>query len=218
MSVTWSLTRERIADKALEKCLRLGIGETTNADDRALCLEALDGLLKNLLWHGLSWPKTISSFYPVAFLAAQQSNALPTDFYTGAQLFYVNSSAQEIPLPIDTAQQWDSIPLKSNTAVYPTEAYIDNFNKLWIYPIPTASLTINLYYQQVISDSVAASAVDLDSPWYLALSYGVAAEVGDEFGVSAARIARFEAKWREGRDLGIMNERPPAPDRMTVSD
>jgi hypothetical protein len=60
LTTSWTLTRERICDKALEKCQRLGVGRTVSADDRALCLEALDGILKNLHWYGYSWPKTVS--------------------------------------------------------------------------------------------------------------------------------------------------------------
>lgn len=216
MSVTWSLTRERICDKALEKCKRLGVGRTVSGDDRALCLEALDGILKNLHWYGYSWPKTQSGSQ--ALTINSQTTTLPTDFYTGAMLTYTDASGNEIGLPFVTPEQWKSIVLKTTTATYPDRAHIDNFNVLWVYPVPTAALAAKLYYQKVISDSVASTKPDVDSPWLLGLAYGVAAEVGDEFGVDEKKLARFEAKWREQRALGIMNESPPGPDRIEVSD
>lgn len=218
MTISWSLTRERIADKALEKCQRTGIGRTVSADDRALCLEALDGLLKNLLWYGYSWPKTASGYTTLAFLSGAQTSALPSDYYTGAMLSYLDASGQEVNLPLVTQEQWKSITSKLTQATYPDRAFIDRFNVLWLYPVPSAGLSVRLYYQAVISDTAAGTAPDLDSPWYLGLAYGVAAEVGDEFGVSEQKIQRFEAKWREQRGLGIRNECPPGPDRIEVSD
>jgi hypothetical protein len=218
LTISWTLTRERICDKALEKCQRLGVGRTVSGDDRALCLEALDSILKNLHWHGYSWPKTLSSSTTLSFTTGLTSQALPQDFYTGAMLNYVDASGNEVPVPPTTPEEWKSIVLKSTRAAYPTQFYIDNFNTLWLYPVPSAALSLKLYYQKVISDSVASSSVDLDSPWLLGLAYGVAAEVGDEFGVDPKKIARFEAKWAIQRDLGIRNEAPPGPDRMQVSD
>jgi len=220
-SSDWTLTRERICDKALEKCGRAGIGRTVNADDRNLCLEALEGLLKNLMWRGYSWPKRISGSAPLAFTAALASKALPTDFYSDATLTYVNTATTpntEVPFKLYTAEEWAEIPVKTTQAQFPYGGFIDNFNVLNLYPVPNAALTINVYYQKVILDTVAGSAVDLDSPWVLALPYGIAAEIADEFDVDPKRVQRFEAKWAEFRALGIMNEGPPGPDRITVSD
>lgn len=219
MSVNFSLTRERICDKALEKCKRLGIGRPATSSDRSLCLEALDTVLKNLLWYGYSWPKTISAFAPLSLTTNLSSLALPNDYYTGGRLNYVDASGNEVPLPLPiTAEEWRLIPNKTTQAAYPIKVYVDNFNVLWPWPRTNQTVVLNLYYQKVINDSAAASATDLDSPWLLGLAYGVAAEVGDEFGVDEKKLVKFEMKWREQRALGIMNEAPPGPDRMTVSD
>lgn len=218
MSITWTLLRERVCDKALEKCGVLGAGEQVDADDRNVCLEALDGILKNLLWYGYSWPKTLSGSTPLSCLATVQTKVLPADFYTGADFKYVDSSGNEIELPILTADQWRDLTKKSATANYPDRVYVDNFNVLWLYPIPTQNITINCYYQAVITDSVLNTAAPLDSPWVLGLIYGVCSEVGDEFNVPAEKMARFEAKWAMQRNLGIMNEGAPLPDRVSVDD
>lgn len=219
MTVTWNLTRERIADKALEKCLRKGIGRTTTADDRSLCLEALDSILKNLLWRGYSWPKTISAFSTLSLTSNLASITLPQDYYTGGRLNYVDASGNEVPLPLPiTAEEWRLTPLKTTQASYPQKVYIDNFNVLWPYPRTNQTVTLNLYYQKVISDSAANANTDLDSPWIMGLVYGVAAEIGDEFNVDEKKMARFAMKWERQLQLGIMNEAPAGPDRVTVSD
>lgn len=219
MSVNWTLTRERICDKALEKCKRLGIGRPASASDRSLCLEALDGILKQLLWYGYSWPKTISAFSTLSLTSNLVSIALPNDYYTGGRLNYVDASGNEVPLPLPiTPEEWRLIPLKTAQTSYPIKVYIDNFNVLFPYPRTNQTVVLNLYYQKVISDSAAGLSTDLDSPWLLGLAYGVAEEVGDEFGVDEKKLLKFEAKWAQQRSLGIMNEAPPGPDRMTVSD
>lgn len=218
-TANWSLTRERICDKALEKCKRLGIGRPATAADRSLCLEALDGLLKQLSWYGYTWPKTLSGNATLSLTSNLASISMPTDFYTGAHINYVDTSGNEVPLPPPiTREEWASIPLKTTQASYPQKVYIDNFNVLFPYPRTNQTVTLNVYYQKVVSNTVASSAVDLDSPWYLGLAYGVAAEVGDEFGVDEKKLLKFETKWATIRSLGIMNEAPPGPDRMTPSD
>lgn len=221
MSTTWTLARERICDKALEKCNRLGIGRTVSNDDRNLCLEALDSVLKNLLWHGYEWPKTISTSLPLAFTAGLQTKTLPSNFYTGAYVTYVivgSSPPQEVEIELVSTEQWRSIIAKTTQAYYPDRAYIDNFHVLSIYPVPNQALQVNIYYNAVINDSAAYSPTDLDSPWMLGLIYGVAAEIGDEFGVDPKKVARFEAKWAYQMDLGLRNETSPGPDRVTVDD
>lgn len=218
MSITWTLLRERVCDKALEKCGVLGAGEQVDVDDRNVCLEALDGILKNLLWYGYSWPKTLSGSTPLSCLANVQTKVLPADFYTGADFKYVDSSSNEIELPILTADQWRDITNKAQKAAYPDRVYVDNFNVLWLWPIPNQNITINCYYQAVITDSVLNTAAPLDSPWVLGLIYGVCCEVGDEFNVPQDKMARFEAKWAMQRNLGIMNEGAPLPDRVSVDD
>lgn len=222
MTIVWSLLRERICDKALEKCGVLGPGDPFNPDDRNICLEALDGILKNLLWYGYSWPKTVSSSTPLSCLANIQTKTLPADYYTGAVFKYVDVTNPlqplEIELPIQTGDQWRDIPNKLATAVRPDRVFVDNFNIAWLWPIQTVAITVNLYYQAVIADSVVNSNTPLDSPWMLGLVYGVAAEVGDEFNVPDNKLARFEAKWAMQRTLGIMNEGAPLPDRVSVDD
>lgn len=222
MSITWNLVRERICDKALEKCGVLGAGEQVSPDDRSLCLEALDGVLKNLLWYGYSWPKTVSSSTALSLLAGITNTILPADYYTGAKFFWVDNTnparPQEILLPIQTADQWRSITDKLAPATRPDRVYVDNFNVVWPWPVPNVNVTVNLYYQAVIADTVVNSNTPLDSPWMLGLVYGVAAEVGAEFNVPDSKLARFEAKWAEQRALGLMNEGAPLPDRVSVDD
>lgn len=217
-TVDWNLTREEVAARALRKCRVLGAAEQPDPDDLALALESLDAILKNLQWYGYSWPKRVSGSQSLSYVTPNASMALPLDYYGQPMLTYVNASSQEIGLYQATPEEWKSIVLKTQQADYPDRYYIDNFNKLWLYPVPNQNLTLQLYYEKVIDDTVTNTPVFLDSPWILGLTYGVSADIGDDFNVSEAKLTRFELKWREQRTLGIQNESFPGPDRMTVSD
>lgn len=218
MSVTWTLTRERIADKALEKCQALASGGTPDAADRALALEALDSILKELPWHGYSWPKTVSGQAALTFTAATQTVSLPADYYGNAIITYLDASLNEIGLPLVALLEWNRIVRKTDTAAYPIYGFLDNFNVLWLWPIQTANVTAKISYQKVIDDTAASTSPNLSSAWIRGLVTGVAAEIGDEFSVQAQKIDRWDKKWAYLRNLGIQNQSYPEVDRVTVCD
>lgn len=217
-TVNWTLNRERLCDKALEKCGILQPGEAATAEDRALCIEALEGILKNLLWRGYAWPKTISSKASITLTAATPNTTLPADFYNLHALKYLDAGGSEQPIFMLDFRAYSILPKKTEAAVYPLRGYIDNFNVLWTHPVQSANLTAYLYYQKVILDTVDTAAIDLDSPWMLGIPYAIAAQVGDEFGVPERKIMRFTALWEQQLALGVMNEAPPVPDRISVDD
>jgi hypothetical protein len=216
MSVTWSLIREQIVERALQKCGVLAVGESATADDQTLCLQALDSILKNLVWQGYNWPSTVAGSTTISITT--QTTNLPADFYSANGLSYMDTGSQEHEIPILPFDQWRDIPKKTDTATYPRFAYIDNFNTLYIYPVPTAAVSARLYYQKVIDDTTQAAQTALESPWMMGLVYGVAAEVADEFEVPQKKIQRFEAKWREQLALGVSNNAPPSHAYVSVCD
>jgi len=216
MAVTWTLLREQIVERALQKCGVLAVGEPVQPDDQVLCLQALDSILKNLVWRGYNWPETVS-YNTTISLAAQTVN-LPADYYSCNGVSYMDAGSQEHELPILPFDQYRDIPKKTETAVYPRFGYIDNFNVLYVWPVPASPVSARLYYQKIIDDTAQATATALDAPWMLGLIYGVAAEVGDEFGVDERRLQRFEVKWREQLALGIQNNAPPAHPCISVND
>lgn len=218
MSVTWTLTRERLCDKAMEKCGALGVGETPSAADRDLCLEALDSLLKELAYFGYSWPKYTAQQSSITLLAATQAYTLPADYYGGAVVNIVDASGNEHGIPLLTLQEWNSIIDKTETADYPKQAYIDSASIMHVWPIQTANVSAKLWYQQVIDDSAATTAVNLASPWLRGLVYGIAGEIGDEHDVSEAKIMRFKSEWAEARTRAIRNTAGKLPYAVSVQE
>lgn len=217
-SADWALKREQLADKGLQKTGRLGAGETAAPEDRQLAIDALEAILKNLSVHGYSWPKTLSAGATITFTTGLASKALPTDFLNFIALNFVDSGGNEVPVTMMTTAQWDGIVTKTQTAAYPLQAYIDNFNVLWLWPVPSAPVTLKLYYQQIVLDTVAQANIDLDAQWMLAIPYGIAAEIADEFELSDRKIARLEQKWAYNRDLCIKSQAPRLPTQMQVDD
>lgn len=217
-TIDWTLLRERLADKGLEKIGRLGAGETSAAEDRNLCLEALDSILKNLAVHGYKWPKTINTPYSANFAIGVQTATLPQDFYNLISMNYVDTAGNEHFLFPITTREWNDITNKTVAGGNPQKAYIDNFNVLHIWPVPSVATVVKIYYEKVILDSVASSAVDLDAAWMLAIPYGIGAEVGYEFEVPQTRLDRVTAKWTYERDMLIQFESTNSVNQLAVED
>lgn len=218
MSTTWALTSDRIAAMALEKLGVVETGKSAEPADTALAIEALDGILKELPIYGYSWPKTVAGQASLTLTAATQQTTLPADYYGQAYISYIDASIHEIHLHLATIDQWLAIPDKTSTAAYPKLGFIDRSNILWVWPIQTANLSAKISYQQIISDTAASTAPDVRSTWYAALATGIAAEIGDVYGHSAASLQRWEQKWAQKRALNIMNQSYPVIDRISVSD
>lgn len=195
MSTSWTLTRERIADKALEKCNVLGVGRVANEEDRSLAMEAMDGILKELPTHGVEWPKVIDSQANIALLADTSPTALPTDYYGGLVVNVVGADGNESELELVSLSEWNAIPDKDYASGYPSKGYIDQQNNLHTWPVQNQAVTLKAYYTKVADDTVDGQAPDITQPFILGFVYGIAAEIGDEFGVKSEKIMRFEAKW-----------------------
>jgi hypothetical protein len=217
-SIDWSLLRERLCDKGLEKIGRLGAGETPAAEDRSLCLEALDSILKNLAVHGYKWPKTASTPFAASFAVGVQTATLPQDFYNLVSMNYIDTSGNEVYMFPITTREWNDIKNKTTSGGNPQKAYIDNFNVLHIWPVPSVATVINVYYEKVIPDSTPNSQVDLDAAWMLALPYGIGSEVGFEFEIDSKKLDRISAKWAFERNMLIQFEATNSVNQVSVDD
>lgn len=219
MSTTWNLTRLQIATKALQKLGTLARGETPDPDDLQLVYDGLDALLKELPIYGYSWPRLASGQTALPLVAATQATNLPADYYPGSAIVsYLDAAGNEQPLRLVTLAEWNALERKTDTAPYPELGYIDNFNVLRTWPVQTVTRAGKLVYQRVISDTVTAATTDLSQIWMKGLVFGVAENVGDEFGATADQMQRWGMKWMEARTLCIMNQTFPGPACISVDD
>ena len=214
MATAWTLTRERLADKSLEHCGVLGVGKVPAYEDRGLALETLDGMLKELPIYGYSWPKVANAQTSITLLTATNPTALPTDYYGSLMPELVGADLDESPFRLITLAEWNAIADKDYAAAYPDRGYIDPSRRLWTWPVQTASRTLKVFYQKVIDDTVASTSADISVPFLMGLAYGIAANIGDAFGVSEKKLQRFEAKWSVARGRGINADVPLAPIRI----
>lgn len=218
MTTAWTLTRDQICRKALRKVGNLARGVTPNADDMALAVEALDGILKELPIFGYSWPQTTLVQASLTLTANVATVTLPTDYRHGAIVSYVDAAGKEVQLPLTTYEAYLAIPLKTEGAAYPTLGFVDRGNVLHVWPVQTSNLAAKVSYEQIIADTVPLQAIALDPTWMIGIVYGVAAEIGDEFGADEGQIARWAASWGARRALGIAYHSARTPGRITVDD
>lgn len=219
MSTTWNLTRLQIATKVLQKVGTLARGETPDEDDLEIVYDALDALLKELPIYGFAWPRLASGQTALPLVVATQATNLPADYYPGSAIVsYLDAAGNEVPLRLVTLAEWNSLSRKTDTAPYPDLGYIDNFNVLRTWPVQTATLAGKLVYQQVISDAVTGQVTGLNQIWLKGLVYGVAENIGDEFGATEAQLLRWAKKWIEARSLCIANQSFPGPACISVDD
>ena len=337
MATAFTLTRERIADKALEKCFVLGAAQVPNSPDRALALETLDLLLKELPIYGYTWPKTGTLSTDILLNDRVADVGFPSDYYGSAQFQKVGEGGGRVPFSLVPLAQWqrldrydgadriingkftsnitgwtdDSVgdgaiahnttalalnlnqgttagnlaratesittvantlhelkpkvttnnvtirvgttsgasdvladtlllaaDLQSRVVFFPTTTtvfvqlesagavsttstvdevtgfafllgdpfagYIDSGNRLHYHPIPNRDVLLRMRYARIIDDTIGGQPPDIDQPWILGLAYGVAAEMGDEFGVPDNKIQRYEAKWITARGRGLI--------------
>lgn len=227
----WSLARERICDKALEKVNELGVGETASTASRGIALEALDGILKMLQFQGLSWPLRTSGRAELIVYSGELSTALPADYYgePEIQVVSVEPDASGVfptgvhssyPLILLQHAEWMGMDVGEPSTSTPAYGYIDTQNVLWVLPAHEKNAKLLISYTKVIPDSASGTSPGsgtLQSPWMLALPWGVAAEIAEEFEVPVAKIQRIEMKWQYYLNLCLMNSAPAEPRRMSIA-
>lgn len=219
MAVAWTQTRENLADAALRKCGVLGAEQTPASADRQLALDALDGLLKSLPLYGLVWPEMVQTTSAISYTAGTAQMPMPADWFGGA--FSANLidpvTGKESPLAIGDLTWYDGLADKSTQAARIQVVFADQNRVLRVYPVPNVTQGLKLWYQSVTEDSVAATA-PLRAEWMLGLIYGIAANIGDEFGVAPASMQRFELKWLEARSRALISMSAHLPVIVTVAD
>lgn len=337
MPTVFTLTRERIADKALEKCGVLGANTTASSPDRALALEGMDLLLKELPIYGYTWPKTQGASHDLTLNDRVADVAFPSDYYGAAFFEKVGEAGGQIPFRLLSLPEWhrvdrytgadsatngqytsdiadwvdnsvgdgaiahnailgaldltqgtiaanfaqatQSVTVTANalhelkvkvstnnvtlrigttsgasdvladttllaadeqsrvvffptgTTVFvefesagavstistiddvsifefvhgdPLFGYIDPDDRLHVHPIANRDVVLRLRYQRIIDDTIGGQSPDIDVPWILGLAYGVAAEIGIEFGVPREIRDEFRAIWITARGRGLI--------------
>lgn len=213
MSTTWAQASSDIIRSALEHMGVIDGVQTPSAEDSAVCLRALNGLLKELPAFGYLWPEYRQG---VAVPWVSGANVtLPSDFYGFPLMKRADGGILREMTPAEWAEM--STVDRAQTASAPTAVvYIGTTATLWPVPVTDPGLTLN--YQAIISDATGAVVPDIPQSWHNALPYGVAAESWLKFSVPADVGQMLEIKWGVKLKQLLAHAAPTGPIDFSVAD
>ena len=202
MPTAWTLTANEIFSDALEHLNVLGAGETPSAADVAVCLRALDGVLKELPLYGYNWPKLSGEIALTWGGAGVQTVVLPTDYYNYPQVWKL-VSGQRSPLKQIPHGDWVLMPDRAVAGLV-THFYISPDKALYLYPTPpTTDPALTLQYQKIVDDASSNVTPDVLQILKNPLGWGVANELSMKFGLGKQDRDDIERKWNLKRTLAL---------------
>jgi hypothetical protein len=216
--MAWTLTTIEVITGALQLCQAIGVGETVSDADADLCLDSLQGVLKELPIHGYQRPKLSSTPVAVAWvLGTPSSVASPADFIGAPVLKYTAPGGVKRELTRVAKADWETRDL-TQTAQYPQIFYVapDLTFKLW--PAPTQDPVLTLTYQSIIPDTTLTATPGLEQQYLNTLQYLLADEVSLKYGVSAQDRAEIAARAAQKKFMVLQWATDQAPIDISVVD
>lgn len=190
---TFSLTREQMARKILQKLGAQDPIETVQAHDLAVVSDAIDLRLKELHALGILWFNVSGAQTDVAMSAgvATASISAITDFLYPVSLMLQIGNEQQ-PIEIIGHSQFQTIPDKL-TQGEPEVALFDGAT-IRLHPVPNIAYTAKLTYQAIAADAEVASALDLGAGMARSFIDVVAGDLVDDYTVSEPHASRLLMK------------------------
>jgi hypothetical protein len=204
-------TQPATALDIIKRSMRLlgvySIGETPSSEECADSLRALNAMLdswstENLLIYAKTLdaiPLTANNGTYTIGPSGSTVSARPIEVSNAS---YIDFQGVSYPLRIDTLKDYNNIPVKALVAGIPTELCalpsVPNAT-LQLWPVPSASMTLNLWSGKVLqSFSSLTDVVNLPPGYERALGYCLAEEMGPEFDVQvSADILKKAAQARK---------------------
>lgn len=219
MPATWTLPAQDILTDALQIVGVLGAGETASADDSAVALQALQGILKELPLHGVAWPKVTAEPVALTWSALAPSKVtLPADYFGVPQMYYLTDDGGKVNLDVLAKAAYDAIADPAATAERPTHVYIAPGNVAFLWPVPSEDPGLKLAYQAVAADATIAATPDVAQTWIAGLGLWVANEIAPKFGIDMASRQDIERRFMMRRQLMLAYACETAPISFTVAD
>jgi hypothetical protein len=216
MSTTWTLTATDIYRGALEICGAVGSGQTASAEDTDICARALDGVLKELPLHGLSWPKISSAATSVAWSSGAPSKVTPPADYFGVPVLKYADANGVLRQLVQIAKPAYEALNATQTAQFPSRFYVAPDNSFYLWPVPTQEPSLKLTYQAIESDAVINQRPDIQQAWLNGFQYWVANEVSQKMGVPPSERQEIAARFQEKKFLMLQWSTDLAPISFTV--
>lgn len=191
----FSLTRSKIIEGAFRKVGALTLGDSLSAEQMQQGVDALNAMVKE--WqnqHIYLWTQQILT---QAFTVGQASNVLslnPAVLYVASPMRRENN--YDTPLQLKDFEEYASISDKTVRGA-PTTIFIDYKSApvMYAWPVPDASYTI-AYLATVRSQDwdLASGTGELPQRFLLALIYGLAAILVDDYPLPISEKNRIEKK------------------------
>lgn len=194
MSTSFTRTRNQIADLVLGKLGVAVAGVTADSAYQVLVYEALDMRLKEMHRLGVYWRKVTQravSFPVVANTVSVSASAVADILYPIA--LTLNIGSVEDRVDIISYTEYAKIPDKTRQGNPDRAMWTGNVSGEFIlYPIPIQNSTMSLVYEKITDDSSASAGADIDVSMIRWMKDILAYDLGDQFEIDEAKMARFE--------------------------
>lgn len=194
-------TALNLIEDALQELGLYGAGETVDANDSGLCLDALNNILDSWKLENLyAYTQNLTTFALAASTTSmtigpgmQIDTARPVRIEPGS---YITVGNLDYPIEVISQEQYDAITLKTLDGPWPTVCmYQDNYPTGSVYFYPRGACTVNLLLQVPLSSFAATTTTFAMPPGYRrALALTLAEEVATKFKVAPNPITTMKAR------------------------
>lgn len=192
MTYSFSRTRTQVAQMVLKKLGVIGGTQTAATADADDVYEAADLRLKELHRLGIVWRYVPEEPLSFAVSAGVNSASATADIQFPIAMFIADGSRDE-PVDIINVRQYAALTDKTETGL-PVKALWMGGANFTFWPVPTATTTAKLVYEQHAQDSTAGSAFDIDTSMVRWLRDIICYDVGEYYGKSDQTMMRYMAE------------------------
>lgn len=204
---TFSLTRDELIKASLRVLEVIGVGETPIAEDYTNCSQALNVIIKSWAKKGLPLWVTQDIPLPLAVGVTQYSIG-PTaaginDLVMAKPMRIISAFLRSVdnrdtPLTMLSRQEYIGFSNKTSPGA-PYSFYYDvqeaNGIVSFLNAPVVATDVVHLQVQRQFYDmNLGVETFDFPQEWYQALKWGLAAELGSEYGIDLQRLSYYEQK------------------------
>jgi hypothetical protein len=189
VTITFTRTRNQLADLVLGKLGAKANGVSADSADMEIIYEALDLRLKEIHKYGIFWRKVDETPLSFSLTANTNSASATVDILFPIQMTVTDGSL-DMPVAIIGAREYAAIENKADTG-RPTRVLWKGSAEFLFHPVPTAAATAKLIYEKFADDTANATAPDVDASMLRSLKDIVAYDCGDHWGTPEAKLARW---------------------------
>lgn len=197
MSTNWTITASDIIRGALEVNSAIGAAEAVTAEDTEMCLRALNGLIKEMPLHGLSWPQLSSVAVALTWSGVTPSKASPPADYFGVPVLKYTTAAgplkELIQIPKPAFERLDF----TQTAEHPTHFYEAPDKSFYLWPVPTQDPVLKLSYQAIADDASLTLTPDVQQQYLNLFELWVGDKISLKVDSSAQTRLEINARFKE---------------------